>query len=159
MNCKQIHKLLPDYVDLNLSKEKSEKVHLHLEDCRECSALYQRLKDTLVLLKPTSDVSEQPFYYTRLKQRMENKIKSRESIFNIVIFKKVLQPAIYFASLIIAVYIGILIGSNSSIPNQFSKLDEEINYIKEFSEYNYLNDVEIEPIENLFLVDSSSINE
>lgn len=158
MNCKQIHKLLPDYIDQNLSDKRNVLVRTHIENCEECSMLYKRLQYSLNLLKPTSEISDQPFYYTRLKQRMENETETKVSIFQSIINKRALQPLIYLSSLIIAVYIGILIGSNSSMPNQFSKLNtKEENYIEEFVENNYLNDLEIEPIESLFLVDSNSI--
>ena len=158
MNCKQIHKLLPNYIDKKTSNKESEKIHLHLEDCKECSTVYKKLNNTIELLKPTKEITEQPFYYTRLKQRMENRSETHKLAYNSILLKKILQPAIYLASLIIAVYIGILIGSNSSIPNQYSKLNQDKNYIEEFAEYNYLNDLEIESIENLFLADSNSVN-
>jgi hypothetical protein len=109
-------------------------------------------------LKPTTEITEQPFYYTRLKQRMENRTAATESIFNHIQIRKVLQPLLYLSSLILAVYIGILIGSSSAIPNQFSELNsQDKSYIEEFADNNYLNDFKIEPIENLFLVDSTFV--
>ncbi|MCB2196269.1 MAG: zf-HC2 domain-containing protein [Bacteroidetes bacterium] len=159
MNCKQIHKLLPDYLDQNLSEERSILVRTHIESCKDCAMLYNKMQQSLNFLKPTSEISEQPFYFTRLKQRMENTMETKTSILSLRISKKVLQPLIYLSSLVIAVYIGILIGSNSSMPNQFTGLNsQEQKYIEEFVEYNYLNDLEIEPIETLFLIDSSSVN-
>lgn len=158
MKCKQIHKLLPDYIDQNLSDERSSVVHSHLENCEDCSMLYEKMQQSLSLLEPKSEISEQPFYYTRLKQRMENKLANKVSILDQLFSKKLLQPLIYLSSLIIAVYVGILIGSNSSVPNQFTNLNkQEQQYIEEFVENNYLNDLEIEPIETLFLVDSNSV--
>ncbi len=158
MNCKQIQKILPDYMDNNLTNVRSDKIRLHLQKCNNCFRLYERLEQSMNHLKPTATISEQPFYYTRLKQRMENKTTATESIFNPIQIRKVLQPVLYLSSLILAVYIGILIGSNSGIPNQYSKLDtEDKSYIEEFADNNYLNDFEIEPIENLFLVDSNSV--
>lgn len=158
MKCKQIHKLLPDYIDQNLSEKRGYLVRSHIENCEECSLLYKQLQQSLKLLKPSSEISEQPYYFTSLKQRMENRIEAKMSILSRNMSKKILQPIIYLSSLVIAVYIGILIGSNSSIPNQFTRLNsQEQRYIEEFVEYNYLNDYEIEPIETLFLIDSSSV--
>lgn len=158
MNCKQIHKLLPEYMDQNLSKERSILVRKHVENCEDCAMLYNKLQQSLNFLKPTSEIPDQPFYYTRLKQRMENRMETNVSLVYQGIKNKILQPLIYLTSLVIAVYIGILIGSNSSMPNQLTNLNlQEQKYIEEFVEYNYLNDLEIEPIETLFLVDSSSV--
>lgn len=155
MNCKKIIKLLPDYIDKTLSKENHDIVNNHLANCEKCNYYYQNLISSLDYLKQTKEIPENSFYYTRLKQRMENSL-NKESGFNLSIFKqKVLQPTFYLASIFLAVYIGILIGSNSASTNQLSDNNTETenkNYIEIFAESQHLNDFEIETIESDYLI-------
>ena len=149
MNCKEVEKILPQYTEKALSERESMRIKSHLNSCTHCSSLYNKLFNTLALLKPKAEIPEQAFYYTRLKQKMENKYEEKTSIINKLLIKRVLQPVMYLASLIIAVYIGILIGSTSPKQNQFSDLNtEDKDYIRIFAEYQHLNDIEIENIEN-----------
>lgn len=160
MNCKEAEKILPQYIEKALSEEESMRLKSHLNICTQCSSLYNKLVNTLALLKPKAEIPEQAFYYTRLKQKMENRYEEKTSIINKLLIKKILQPAMYLASLIIAVYIGILIGSTSPNQNQFSDLNtEDKDYIRIFAEYQYLNDLEIETIENTLISSEDKIDD
>lgn len=160
MNCKRVEKILPQYIQETLSEEESMKLKSHLDSCTQCTNLYNKLLKTLALLKPKAEIQEQAFYYTSLKQKMENRYKQHEPIINKLLVRKILQPTMYLTSLIIAVYIGILIGSTSPNQNQFSDLNSEsTDYIKIFAEYQYLNDLEIEAIENNLIISEDTINE
>ena len=160
MNCKELKKILPDYIDKKLSEKQIEEFQNHMDSCSDCSILYQKFNNTLDLLKPKIEISEQAFYFTRLKQKMENRNATKESIFISLLSRKLVQPVIYLASLIIAVYIGILIGSGSATQNQYSELNnEDKDYIQTFAEYQYLNDFEMEPIENLLIDDNNIVEE
>ena len=160
MNCKEFKKIIPDYIDDKLSEEQIEEFQNHMNSCSDCSFLYQKLNNTLDLLKPKAEITEQAFYFTRLKQKMENRNSPKESIFISLLSRRLVQPVIYLASLIIAVYIGILIGSGSATQNQYSELNnDDKDYIQTFAEYQYLNDFEIEPIENLLIDDDNIVEE
>jgi predicted anti-sigma-YlaC factor YlaD len=152
MDCKEVKQVLCDYMENNLTERPQIQIKSHLDSCDSCSKIYQKLNQSLELLKPTSEIPEQAFYFTRLKQKMENKNSGKESILFILFSRKIIQPVIYLASLVIAVYIGILIGSSSPTRNQYSEL-ESINKdpLETFAEYNYLNDLEIETIENMII--------
>jgi len=91
---------------------------------------------------------------------MENKESQKISIFEQLFNKKLLQPALYLSSVIIAVFIGIQIGSYSSNTNIYSELNiEEQDYIKVFSENKFLNDFELESIENTLINNDNSVEE
>ena len=159
MNCREIEKILPKYIEEKLSSEKNQEVLNHIDSCSNCSILYNKLIKTLSLLKPTSEIQEQPFYYTRLKQKMENQKEIMVSFLHPTLLKKLMQPAIYLVSLFLAVYIGILIGSGSSYQNKYSNVKEDNkDYIEIFAEYQYMNDFEIETIENL-LIENNGIED
>lgn len=157
MNCKEFKKRLPDYIDNKLPNNLADEFKNHLDSCTTCASLYQKLVHTLDLLKPTNKMEQQAFYFTRLKQKMENKNIAQPSFITRILGSKVVQPAIYLSSLILAVYIGILIGSGSVKQNQYAEFnDKDTSYIQTYAEYQYLNDIEIEPIEN-FLLSSNDI--
>lgn len=160
MKCKDINKLFPLYLDNKLSDKELSLFKEHLNSCKSCSALYVKINSSLDLLKPTKDIPEQAFYYTRLKQKMENDLAKKESPLSILLSKKILQPIMYLSSIILAVYIGILIGSGSVKQNTYSQsLDNEESYIESFAQYQYFNDLEIETIENIILSDTIDVNE
>ncbi|MDA3954352.1 MAG: zf-HC2 domain-containing protein [Bacteroidales bacterium] len=162
MKCKDLKNIIPNYIANELSEKQILEFNNHINSCEDCKRVFNKLKNTLDLLKPRTDIEEQAFYFTRLKQKMENRANPRESIFVNLLSRKIVQPMIYLSSLIIAVYIGILIGS-STVPNgqnQISDLnDDEKNYIKTYTEYQYLNDFEIETIENLLIDEDGLIKE
>ena len=90
---------------------------------------------------------------------MENISSENISFFSRLTNQKILQPALYLASIIIAVFIGIQIGSYSNSTDRYSELNiEEQDYIKVFSEDQHLNDFEIENIENT-LISENNIEE
>ncbi|MDY6800529.1 MAG: zf-HC2 domain-containing protein [Bacteroidota bacterium] len=160
MKCNKIHKYFYRYHLGELSPPLKDEIENHITNCTECSALYTKLVQTLNHLNDRETLPEQPFYYTRLKQRMENKKEQTESVWSSGLAKKILQPVIYMASLILAVYIGILIGSGTgSYESNLAKNEAlEDDYIEAFVEYQYLNDFQIESIENVFLSEEEKDN-
>jgi len=155
MDCHKIQNILPEYIEGNLMNKSSEEVLLHLDNCVKCNKVYSQLLLTIKQLKPKAEITEQPFYYTRLKQRIENNEAKRSVPILNPYFKKVMQPLVYAATIIIAVYVGILIGSGSSGLNPYTSFESNSQeYIEDFANYNYVNDLEIETIETLFLADT-----
>ncbi len=161
MKCNKIHKILYRYHLGELSPQLKEEIDKHLINCPECSAIYTKMVQTLNHFNDKDTIPEQPFYYTRLKQRMENKKEIAESVWSNGLARKILQPSIYMASLVLAVYIGILIGSDTgSYESTLAKNEVvEEDYIEAFVEYQYLNDFQIESIENVLISEKNEGNE
>jgi len=161
MKCKKIYKNLYRYHLGELSPPLKDEIDNHLINCPECSALYTKLVQTLDHLNDRETLPGQPFYYTRLKQRMENKKEKTESVWSNGLARKILQPSIYMASLVLAVYIGILIGSGTgSYESKLAKNEAlKEDYIEAFAEYQYLNDFQIESIENILISENDEGNE
>lgn len=153
MNCKEFKKRLPLYLDGDINPGKKSELETHLDSCTECSLLYKKVSGSLFELHPKKEIDEQPFYYTSLKQKMLNQIE-KNSFFHSVLFKKSLQVSAYFTSLVIAVFIGILIGSGSN-KVQYSDINyDSKDYLKSYMEYQYLNDFERENKDNILLTDT-----
>ncbi len=152
MKCKNVIKLLPDFIHQKITGDRYEGIQQHLDQCDSCNKIHRNLLLSLDLLKPTKEIPEQAFYYTRLRQRMINRQETANT-FGIFSIKKILQPAIYLTSILLAVYVGILIGSHSSGSNQLSSYEmSEEGYIELFTESQYLNDFELETIESTYFI-------
>ena len=156
MKCKQVEILIPEYIDNNIDSTKVKLVEQHIKECNQCNYLYKSLKSSLDLLQAKKDIEEQPFYYTRLVQKIENKQLKNDSLFLNLLKSRVIQPIVYLTSVIIAVYVGILIGSNSNSANNYSTLvDEDKTYTEIFAETQYINEFDIEVLESEYIEDST----
>jgi predicted anti-sigma-YlaC factor YlaD len=153
MNCKEFKDRLPLYLGDDINPAKKTDLETHLDSCTECSLLYKKVSGSLFQLQPKKEVNEQPFYYTRLKQKMLNQLE-KKSFIQGLLYKKSLQLTAYFASIVIAVFIGIFIGSSSD-KVQYSDINyDSKDYLKSYMEYQYLNDFEIENKDNILLTDT-----
>lgn len=163
MNCKEFKNRIPDYLDQNLSPDLNKRFNEHLQNCAACSMLFGKVMNSVNLLNKAEHIVEQPFYFTSLKQKLENRTIQKHTIFESIISKKVLQPVLYLASIIIAVYIGILIGSGTTNNKQYAGTSNtDTSYIEVFAQYQYINDMDLEPLEkNMFnenILDSTNNN-
>jgi len=160
MNCKEFKNRIPDYLDQKLTTDQTNQFNEHLKNCSGCSLLFEKIENTLSLLNKPDRIPEQPYYYTQLKQKMENRIQQNESFLQVLLGKKVLQPILYLGSIIIAVYIGILIGSGTPNTTQYAeKTKTDTSYIEVLAQYQYFNEMELESIEkNLIKEDSFNNN-
>ncbi|MGE0090417.1 MAG: zf-HC2 domain-containing protein [Bacteroidales bacterium] len=161
MNCKEFKNRIPDYLDQKLTIDLTNRFNEHLKNCSNCSLLFEKMENTLSLLNKPDRISEQPYYYTQLKQKMENKLVQNESFWHVLQTKKVLQPVLYLGSIMIAVYIGILIGSGTPNTTQYAeKTKTDTSYIEVLAQYQYFNEMELESIEkNIFSDDSFYTND
>lgn len=153
MNCKEFKKNLPLYFDEVLCPDNKKEFEVHLNSCSECSLLFKKVSGSLSILRAKKEIKEQAFYYTKLKQRMLNQVEKKTFIQS-TIFKRSMQLSAYFASIAIAVFIGIFIGSSSN-KIQYSDINyESKDYLKSYVEYQYLNDFEMENEDNILLTDT-----
>ncbi len=161
MNCKEFKNRIPDYLDQKLTIDLTNQFNEHLKNCSDCSLLFEKMNNTLLLLNKPDRISEQPYYFTQLKQKMENRIHPNESFFQVLLTKKIIQPVLYLGSIIIAVYIGILIGSGTPNTTQYAeKTKTDTSYIEVLAQYQYFNEMELESIEkNLIKEDSFNNNQ
>ena len=59
-NCREIKKLLPEYLDQNLQEEVCEHLKAHLEECEDCRIFVKTVETTVGLYKhcPGSDLPD-----------------------------------------------------------------------------------------------------
>lgn len=142
MNCKTVQNKMTAYRSEALEKESLSEIKSHIEDCSACREIYEGLNETLNLIDKRKRLNENPYLYTRIKQRLE----SEKALKPKPVFKRILQPAFLSLLILFSVYFGIQLGLSYQI-------DSVENELTETSTSYYFNDLEHENIEFLLLND------
>lgn len=140
MRCKTLHKKIIFFLDGELSAHEMEQMKVHLLECNECSAFAEDMKKTLGVLETEKSHEINPFFYTRLKAKIENRASAQNERFRRPVFARILQPAIFSILLIAGIYSGIKIGKPVS---------GEMNFVTYSNQeiIPYLNEMKTESIE------------
>jgi hypothetical protein len=141
MNCKAIHKKLIFFLENDLPLNEMEEIRLHLAGCQECAAFADYMKKSLSVLDQERNPDVNPFFYTRLKARMENQA-IKETV--TPLWARILQPAVFTLLLLAGVYAGIKIG-------QPAKINIQESYYAEQEMFPYLYEMAAEPIETFLM--------
>jgi anti-sigma factor RsiW len=144
MNCKDLHKRIIFYLEGELSEKEMEETKLHLAECNECAAFADEVEKTLAVLTAEKSPAVNPFFYTRLKAKIENRASAQYELQQKSILVKILQPAFFSILLLAGIYTGIKIGQPSAV-NSDSNIYAEQEIIP------YLNEMETESIENFLM--------
>lgn len=165
MNCKQCHSKLIFHLEDSLPEDESREVARHLEACASCRQFAGYLSKTLSVIDTEKQLSDDPFFYTRLKARMERHpdVSSEESSVAGLAGKiltgvfspgenqnkekeshpawiRLLRPVLLTAALAGVIWTGILIGSSE----RFHPAEE----LSVSSVVPWMNEFEAEPFEN-----------
>lgn len=143
MDCKQIEKNILFYIDKELSITNNIAFNAHLNNCEHCKLLVENVSTTYQSYDIITENLENPYFYTRLKQKLENK-NTRTPYF----VKRILQPVSLASLLLLGIFTGIFIGSQYKSINSTS---EEIrsSQIKTYAEENYLTELDNDNYEYL----------
>ena len=74
MNCKTIHNKLIFFLERELPVSEMNLVREHLENCSECALFVDEMRKTLSILENDKITGKNPFFYTRVKSRMEKQV-------------------------------------------------------------------------------------
>ena len=105
-----LHNKLIFFLEGDLPEKEMELVKNHLLECGTCAAFVEEMKNTLGILEAERSPAVNPFFYTRLKAKLENKESESKQVFWKPVLVRVLQPAIFSILLMIGIYAGIKIG-------------------------------------------------
>jgi len=121
MNCKEANKNIIFHIEKELSSEKEKELLKHISDCDSCEKIFNELKATFATIEIEKTIETNPFFYTRLQQKIENieEVKTNYS------YKRILQPIIAGLLILISINIGIYLGNNTIFTN-LSASSEEI---------------------------------
>lgn len=144
MQCKRIHKKLIFYLEGDLPDREAGEVAAHLLRCNECAALAEEMRKTLGILELEKSPEVNPFFYTRLKARLEKEESEVRRPVGFPVWKSILQPAVFTLLLFLGIYAGIKIGQPASADvNSYYTADTEL--------VPYLNELDAEPIESFLM--------
>lgn len=144
MKCKTLHKKLIFFLEGDLSEKEAREIKLHLNECADCAAFAEDMQKTLGIIQVEKSPQVNPFFYTRLKARMENKETREKQPIGFSVWEKVLQPAFFSLLLLAGIYIGIKIGQPAN-----TKSNQSI--FAETELIPFLNEMKAEPIENFLM--------
>lgn len=113
-DCSNLRENLFAYSENELAPSLKEQLDRHVAGCSTCSALVQQFNNVLAVVKEQSEAEPRPFAETRLQQRIDNYMESSgKPLFSFSI-RTLLQPAIISLGMMLALAIGILIGSEKA---------------------------------------------
>lgn len=145
MKCKTIHDRLIFFIEGELPLHEMHEITLHLDECTVCTAFAEDMKKNLGIVEMEKNIQTTPYFFTRIKRRMEKQQEAEVVQGNFPLWEKVLQPAMFSIILMAGIYTGIRIGDSagSGIPETGYTVTEIIPY---------LNEMEAEPLE-IFLME------
>lgn len=144
MKCKTLHKKLIFFLEGDLSEKEAREIKLHLNECAGCAAFAEDMKKTLGIIQAEKSPEVNPFFYTRLKARMESEEVQEKQQIGFPVWERILQPALFSLLLLAGVYTGIKIG-------QPATTETDHNIFAETELVPFLNEMEAEPIETFLM--------
>ena len=145
MNCSVIHKKMIFYLEGDLRKEEMEEIGNHMKNCSECAAFSEELKKTLGIITVEKEAAVNPFFYTRVKAKLEAGSSIPQYATLKPAYIRILQPVFFSILLAVGVFTGIKIGH---APSRY----EAHRIITEEGLVPFLDDLSDEPLET-FLFD------
>lgn len=144
MKCKTLHKKLIFFLEGDFPENEVNEMKAHLAECDACAAFAEEMKKTLGVIQTEKSPEVNPFFYTRLKARMENEEFQEKQRIGFPVWEKVLQPAFFSLLLLAGIYSGIKIGQPANTgANQ--------NIFAETEVVPLLNEMDAEPIETFLM--------
>jgi anti-sigma factor RsiW len=144
MNCKTLHTKIIFFIEGELPGREMEEVKIHLERCPDCAAFAEEMKKTIAIIDNEKEPQLNPFFYTRVKARLENQSEQVAATRQVAVLKRILQPALFSLLLLAGVYTGIKIG-------QPVKINYDVPVFAENEVVPYFNEMEAEAIENFLM--------
>lgn len=142
MNCKKVHSKLIFFLEKELPVSEMELFQQHLDSCAECALFAKEMKKTLSILESDKVAGENPFFFTRVKAKLETKLA--ESVESRPVVVRVLQPVAFSIILMLGIYGGFKLG-------QPAKNELVTNGLEESQMILYLNEMDAEPIETFLM--------
>ncbi len=129
MKCKEAHKQFLFLAEGNINETKKSETEKHISECEACSTLYKNIQETFNVINDEKVSEINPFFFTRIEQRMKNKVTPKKVTF-VPKLKKVIEPLMLAAVIAIGLFFGVLIGSNNQPEVEMANVEDE--FAKEF---------------------------
>jgi anti-sigma factor RsiW len=144
MKCKTLHSKIIFFTDGELPAAEMQQIKIHLSECADCAAFASEMRKTLAVINNEKEPQLNPFFYTRVKARLENQSEQVAVTRKVAVLTRILQPALFSLLLLAGVYTGIKIG-------QPVKINHDVPVFAENEVVPYFNEMEAEAIENFLM--------
>ncbi len=112
MNCKNVNKNLIGYIEQAIPSKLQEEMEKHFNECTVCKELYVNVLATYTVYDNRLIPEVNPFFYTRLEQKLKTKTLREVTFVPNIIWK--LRPIAVIILIFIGINMGILIGKSFS---------------------------------------------
>ena len=144
MKNSELHKIIEKWLEDPNNQEHSKKVEESIKDNPISHNSFRELQRDFIEFKASNKIPENPFFFSKLKFRMENRKQERSHIQRV-------RWAVYTATLSVSLVVGILLGEqveyNQSSSSETITSTDDI-FIQEFMVADY-------SIDNTLLIDFS----
>ena len=137
MKCRQVHKNLIDLIEHTLPESISDEMFRHIKSCLDCGELYDNVSATYTVINSVPKPEINPFFFTRLQQRLESREKLETPM--IPNFIRRLQPIAIVFLLIIGIGSGILIGKSLANYKLYGNASNQKALLETYASEYYLN--------------------
>ena len=103
MDCSHIQNNLIEFIDDQLTDDDNKIFVDHIGSCAECNAQFNYLKETYGLIEAEKEMPINPFFYAKVKLRLENQLEPKR---NKNMWVRWLKPVGIAASIVVGFYIG-----------------------------------------------------
>ncbi|WP_321997771.1 zf-HC2 domain-containing protein [Draconibacterium orientale] len=142
MKCKNVHSKLIFFLEKELPVSEMKQVQQHLDECSECALFAAEMKNTLSILDSDKVTDENPFFFTRVKARLEK--QEEEQPVSRPVLVRILQPVAFSIILLLGIYGGFKLGKTPNATVADSQLSEQ-------EMVPFWNELETEPIETFLM--------
>lgn len=154
MNCNNAKQYMIFLAEGSLSHDLAASLNRHLAECSQCSYVYQEIRLTLSSVEEIRQIKVDPWFSGRVEQALLNlsaeRIKELNKWQMAVKFIRIIPVA---ASLAIALWVGILIGSELSL--KFSGKSDVENLTSNLYEDLVAEDLYDKSLESFFLTNGN----
>ncbi|MFV0590814.1 MAG: anti-sigma factor family protein [Draconibacterium sp.] len=143
MKCKAVHNKLIFFLERELPEPEMKAVREHLDACPDCALFAEEMKTTLSILE-TEKVSEvNPYFYTRVKAKLDRQSEVQPGEIRSSLLVRVLQPVAFTVVLLLGIYGGVKLGATGAKPG--------ISLTAQHEMVPYLNEMDVEPLETFLM--------
>ena len=137
MDCLTCQQKMEEFYSGILPGELKKGIRIHLDKCEECKLAYATSALTEKIVAEERKTAVNPFLATRVMAEIEQLGKTEAEYSVWAVFKRSFQPALAIATVVTALFFGIVIGNNFS--SNYSKSTVPAEAI-------FMNDAAIESI-------------
>ncbi len=155
MNCKNVKQQMIFLAEGSLQPEMAGVMQEHLAQCSQCSHVYQEIEQTLAMIQTEKQVKVDPWFAGRVEQQLINlQNENKRKVIKLNPALTLVRIIPVAASLIIALFLGIFIGSELNV--KFTAGTGEDNFPSTFYEELVAEDLYERSFETFFLTNGDN---